>query len=109
MRKLSFLFLFVAMSLVSTTMVAQENKEEVKTVAEAVQEKVEIKLSELPEAVTKTLGEQFAEHTAQKAYKATQDGAEIYHVKLEKEGAYTLVHFDAEGKVLGQEEIEEKS
>jgi len=111
MRKLSFLFLFAAFSLVTTTTFAQEVKEEVKTVALATaQEKVEIKLSELPEAITKTIGEQFAESTAEKAYKATQDGQDIYHVKLEKDGAYTLVHFDTEGKVLGQEEIEgEKS
>ena len=105
MRKLSFLFLVAALSLVSTTAFAQEVQKEVK---EVVQEKVEIKLSELPEAVTKALGEQFADATAEKAYKETQDGQDIYHVKLEKEGAYTMVHFDAEGKVLGQEEIEEE-
>ena len=107
MRKLSFLFLFAALSLVSTATFAQEVKEEVK--AEVVaQEKVEIQLSELPEAVTKALGEQFAESTAEKAYKVTQDGQEIYHVQLAKDGAKTLVHFDAEGKVLGQEEVDEK-
>ena len=111
MRKLSFLFLVAALSLVSTTAFTQEVQKEVKAVVkEVVQEKVEIKLSELPEAVTKVLGEQFADATAEKAYKETQDGQDIYHVKLEKDGAYTMVHFDAEGKVLGQEEIiEEKS
>ncbi len=110
MRKLGFLFLVAALSLVSTTTFAQENKEDVTVaVKESAQEKVEIKLSELPEAVTKSLGENFAESTAEKAYKVTQDGQEIYHVKLEKDGAYTMVHFDAEGKVLGQEEIEGKS
>ncbi len=105
MRKLSFLFLVAALSLVSTTAFAQEVQKEVKAV---VQEKVEIKLSELPEAVTKALGEQFADATAEKAYKETQDGQDIYHVRLENDGAYTMVHFDAEGKVLGQEEIEEE-
>ena len=109
MRKLRFLVLFAALGLFTITTFAQEVKEEVKAVAEEVaQEKVEIKLSELPEAVTKALGEQFADSTAEKAYKATQDGQDIYHVKLEKDGAYTLVHFDAEGKVLGQEEVDEK-
>jgi len=107
MRKLSFLFLFAALSLVSTTAFAQEVKEEVKAVVkEVVQEKVEIKLSELPEAVTKALGEQFAESTAEKAYKVSKEGEDIYHVKLEKDGAYSMVHFNAEGKVLGQEEVE---
>jgi hypothetical protein len=111
MRKLSFLFLFAALSLVSTTMYAQEVQKEVKAVLkEVAQEKVEIKLSELPEAVTKALGDQFADATAEKAYKVTQDGQDIYHVKLEKDGTYTMVHFDAEGKVLGQEDVnEEKS
>jgi len=111
MKKLSFLFLVTALSLVSITAFAQEVQQEVKAITEVVvQEKVEIKLSELPEAVTKALGEQFAESTAEKAYKATQDGQDIYHVKLEKDGTYTMVHFDTDGKVLGQEEIEgEKS
>ena len=110
MRKLGFLFLFAALSLVSTITFAQEVQKEVNAVVkEVVQEKVEIKLSELPEAVMKALGEQFAESTAEKAYKVTKEGQDIYHVKLEKDGAYTMVHFDAEGKVLGQEEIEGKS
>ena len=109
MRKLRFLILFAALGLFTTATFAQEIEEDVKAVAEkAVQEKVEIKLSELPEAITKTLGEQFAEFTVEKAYKATQDGQDIYHVKLQKDGAYSMVHFDAEGKVIGQEEIEEE-
>ena len=109
MRKLSFLFLVVALSLVSTTAFTQEVQKEVKAaVKEVVQEKVEIKLSELPGAVTKVLGEQFSEATAEKAYKETQDGQDIYYVKLEKEGAHIMVHFDTEGKVLGQEEIKEE-
>ena len=63
MRKLSFLFLFAALSLISLTTFAQEMKEDVKARAtEMIQEKVEIKLSELPEAVTKALGEEFAEY-----------------------------------------------
>ena len=45
MRKLSFLFLVVALSLVSTTAFTQEVQKEVKAaVKEVVQEKVEIKL-----------------------------------------------------------------
>ena len=107
MRKLSFLFLFAALSLLTTTTFAQEI-EKVKAIAtEAVQEKVEIKLNELPEAVTKTLGEQFAEFTTEKAYKVTQDDQEVFYVKLSKDDTYTMVHLDAEGEVLGQEEIEE--
>ena len=109
MRKLSFLFLFAALSLISLTTFAQEMKEDVKARAtEMIQEKVEIKLSELPEAVTKALGEEFAEYTAAKAYKAKKANKEIFHVKLEKEGKYTMVHFDAEGNVIGKKAIEGK-
>ena len=109
MRKLSFLFLFAAMSLLTTTTFAQEINEDVKNMAvEAVQEKVEIKLSELPEAVTKTLSEQFAEFTAEKAFKATVDGQDLFYVKLSKDDTYTMVTLDAEGEVLEQEDIEEK-
>ena len=108
MKKLSFLFLFAVLSLCTTTIFAQEVKEEVKAMAtKAVQEKVEIKLSELPESVTKVLGEEFADFTAAKAYKAKKENKDIFHVKLEKEGKYTLVHFDSDGNVLGKKEFKE--
>ncbi len=109
MRKLSFLFLVAALSLVSTATFAQEikDKEEVQSVMQ--EEAVEIKLSDLPEAVTKTLGDEFAEYTAEKAYKAKKDSQYIFQVKLEKDGSYTMVDFSTDGKVLGQEEVEEKS
>jgi hypothetical protein len=109
MRKLSFLFLFAALSLFTTTTFAQEINEDVKNAAaEAVQEKVEIKISELPKAVTKTLSQQFAEFTAEKAYKATQDDQEVFYVKLSKDGANSMILFDTEGKILAKKEIEEK-
>ncbi|MCF6348098.1 MAG: hypothetical protein L3J20_07345 [Flavobacteriaceae bacterium] len=101
MRKLSILLAFAVLSLVSTTTFAQEAKEEVK---EIVQDKVEIQISELPEAVTKTLGEQFAEFTAEKAYKSVLDEKEVYYVKLVKDGEYSVVLIDAEGNVIQKEE-----
>ncbi len=101
MRKLSILLAFAVLSLVSTTTFAQETKEEVK---EVVQDKVEIQISELPEAVTKTLGEQFAEFTAEKAYKSVLDEKEVYYVKLVKDGEYSVVLIDAEGNVIQKEE-----
>jgi len=105
MRKLRFLVLFAALGLFTIMTFAQEVEETVTETVEVVaQEKVEIKLSELPEAIKTTLGAKFADSTAEKAFKITQDGAEIYHVQLVKDGTKTLVHFDAEGKVLGQEE-----
>jgi len=101
MRKLSILLAFAVLSLVSTTTFAQEVKEEVK---EVIQDKVEIQISELPEAVTKTLGEQFAEFTAEKAYKSVLDEKEVYYVKLVKDGEYNVVLIDAEGNVIQKEE-----
>jgi len=110
MRKLSFLFLFVALGLFTTTTFAQEIKEEVKAVAKKqAQNKVEVKLSELPEAITKTLSTEFAEFTAAKAYKAKKDNADVYYVKLKKDGKWTKVLFDAAGKVLDKKELKETS
>ncbi len=100
MRKLSILLAFAVLSLVSTTTFAQEVKEEAQ---EVVQDKVEIQISELPEAVTKTLGEQFAEYTAEKAYKSILDEKEVYYVKLVKDGEYNVVLIDAEGNVIQKE------
>ena len=108
MRKLSFLFLVAALSLVSTTAFAQEVQKEVKAVVkEVAQEKVEIKLSELPEAVTDVLGDEFAEFTAEKAYKAQKNNADVFYIKLKKDGKYTKVLIDATGKVLEKKELKE--
>ncbi|MDY7394797.1 hypothetical protein UMM65_06060 [Aureibaculum sp. 2210JD6-5] len=106
MRKLSFLVAFAVMSLVSTATFAQEVEE---TVVEAVaqqEEKVEIQVSELPEAVTAALAADFADYSADKAYKTTKDEQEVYWVVLSKEDANIKVLFDAEGKVIKQKENE---
>jgi len=101
MRKLSILFAFVLVSLVSTATFAQDTKVEAQVVE---QEKVEVQVSELPEAVTKTLGEQFAEYSAKKAYKTMQGDKEVYYVKLVKGEEYTKVLIDAEGNVIESKE-----
>lgn len=106
MRKLSFLFLFAALGLMSTATFAQEVKENVKAVAQEQKEKVEVKLSELPEAVTKTLSESYAEFTAEKAFKAKKGGVAVYLIKLQKEGKFTKVLINAQGKVLERKEKE---
>ena len=76
MRKLSYLIVFAALSLISTTTFAQEVKEEVKAEVKKVlqEDKVEVKLSELPEAVTDALGDEFEGYTAKKAYKTKKRG-----------------------------------
>ncbi len=102
MRKLSILLAFAVMSLMSTTAFAQDVKEEVQQVE---QEKVEVQISELPEAVTKTLGEQFAEYTAEKAYKTMQEEKEVYYVKLVKGEEYVKILIDAEGNIIDSKEL----
>lgn len=112
MKKLSYLFVFAAFCLFSTTTFAQEVEKvkevkEIKT-AKKMQDKVQVELSELPEAVTTTLGEQFADFTPAKAYKKSHEGKVAYYVKLKKEDKYIKVLIDAEGKVLEQNGAEIK-
>ena len=101
MRKLSFLFLFAMVGLLSTATFAQENKEEV--VKQVQQDMEEVNLSDLPEAVKKTLGETFVEYTPEKALKAKKEDKIIYYIKLEKEGEFTTVMIDEEGAVIESE------
>ncbi|HHC80947.1 MAG TPA: hypothetical protein ENK46_13770 [Flavobacteriia bacterium] len=108
MRKLIYVFVFAAIGLVSTTTFAQEDKENSKAaIQEKVQDKVEVTINELPEAVTKTLGEQYAAYTAEKAYKATKDKKEVYYVKLVKGEDYIKVLIDADGKVIEKKDIKQ--
>ena len=102
MKKLSILVAFAVMSLVSTATFAQEVEE---TVVEAVaqqDDKVEIQVSELPEAVTNAVATNFSEYTAAQAFKTIKDEKEVFIVVLAKDDAKEEVHFDAEGNVLEQ-------
>tara|TARA_R110002073_G_scaffold57778_4_gene146654 strand:- start:59306 stop:59641 length:336 start_codon:yes stop_codon:yes gene_type:complete len=105
MRKLSFLFLFVAAGLVSTTTYAQEMKKEVKEVVKKQQEKVEIQISELPEAITKTLSSEFADLKADKAYKFEKEGKSLFYVKLKSADKHIKVTLDTEGNVLSKKDL----
>lgn len=102
MRKLSFLFLFVAVGLVSTTTYAQEVTKEV---VKKQQEKVEVQISELPEAITKTLKAEFADLKADKAYKFEKEGKTLFYVKLKNADKHIKVTLDAEGKVLEKKDL----
>lgn len=103
MRKLSILLALLVVSFASTTTFGQETKELVQKVKQE-KEKVAVQISELPEAVTKTLGEQFAEYTADKAYKTVKNNKEVYYVKLVKGEEYKKVLIDAEGNLIKKEE-----
>ena len=110
MKKLSYLIVFAALSLISTTTIAQEVKVPVKNAVKEMlqEEKVEVNLSELPEAVTDVLSDEFEGYTAKKAYKAIKEDKEVFYIKLEKEGEYIKVLIDAEGNVIEKKEIEVK-
>jgi len=112
MRKLSLVFAF---ALVSTTIFAQEGMDTAAADAQAavqevavqevvaVQEKEEVAVSELPEAVTKTLTEEFADYSADKAFKATENEKEVYYINLLKENEALTVVIDADGNVVAKQ------
>ena len=100
MRKLSFAVAFAAMSLVSTGVFAQEVEEVVEVVEVVQQDRVEIQVSELPEAVTNALAANFSEHTASQAFKTLKNEQEVYVIVLAKDEATEEVTFDAEGNVI---------
>jgi len=98
MRKLSFLFLVATLSLVSANTFAKAELALVIT----QEDKVEIKIGELPKAVIKTLSTEFAEFTIEKAYKATIYNKEVFYLKLVKNGRYAGATINADGTVVGQ-------
>ena len=98
MRKLSFLFLFAILSLVSVNTFAKQDV----TLVLTQEDKVEIKIGELPKAVIKTLSKEFSEFTIAKAYKATIYNKEVFYLKLVKNGRYAGATINADGTVVGQ-------
>ncbi len=103
MRKFSLVIVFAVFALVSTTSFAQEAEAAVEVAQEVLQEKVEVNVSELPEAVTKTLTEEFADYTADKAFQATENEKTVYYIDLIKENEALTVVIDADGNVVVQE------
>lgn len=99
MKKLSLVFAFAIVALFSTATFAQEVTEEVE---ETIQQRVEVKVSELPEAILKTLKEEFSDYTADKAYKTTENQKEIFYVILIKEKETLTVIIDANGGLIGK-------
>ena len=104
MKKLSYLIAVAVLSLVSTTSFAQDVAEVTDVAVEVVesveQEKVEIQLSELPEAVATAIGADFEGYTAEKAFKSSVDGQDIFTIQLSKDGEAIEVNYNAEGKVV---------
>ncbi len=105
MKKFSLVIVFAVFALVSTTTFAQEGMEvaaqdATEAVQEVVQEKVEVQISELPEAVTKTLATEFVDYTAEKAFQTTENEKVVYYVGLTKENEALTVVIDAEGNIV---------
>lgn len=104
MKKLSFLFAIAFMTLTATATFAQEIEESVQE--EVQQEKVEVAIADLPEAITNAIAADFADYTADKAYKGSKDEQEVYWVKLTGENGTIKVLFNANGEVLEQEDVQ---
>jgi len=103
MRKLSYLIVFVTLSLISTVF-AQDI---VEASAETIQqEKNEIQVGELPEAITNALTSEFSNYTAGKAFKSTLDGQVVFYVQLAKADATSIeVLFNNAGKIIEQKDL----
>ena len=104
MRKLSYLILIAVLGLSSANTFAINVD-----VAITQEDKVEIKISELPKAVTKTLSKEFAEFTVVKAYKATIYNKDVFYLKLVKNGIYAGARINADGTIVGQKENDNQS
>ncbi|MCF6351273.1 MAG: hypothetical protein L3J23_09660 [Flavobacteriaceae bacterium] len=103
MKKLFVLSVFVLFALISTTTFAQEevvaeNVTEVQDEIAEVQDKTEVKVSELPDAVAKTLKENYADFTAEKASKVLKQVKAFYLVTLTKGEENLVVLLDSAGK-----------
>jgi len=96
MRKLSFLIAFAVLSLISTATFAQEEQ----ATENVQQEKAEIQLGDLPEAVATAVTADFQGYTAEKAFKSSIDGQDIFTIQLSKDGEAFEVNYNAEGKVV---------
>jgi len=102
MRKLSFLLVFTIISFIGTNVFSQV--EEVVEVIE--QERVEILISDLPEAITNAISSDFADYTTEKVFIATQEEQDVYSVQLTKANDTGIeVLFDAAGKVIEQKDL----
>ncbi|PID69685.1 MAG: hypothetical protein CR989_00360 [Flavobacteriales bacterium] len=65
----------------------------------------EVAVADLPEAITAALAANFADYTANKAYKTAKDDKEVYWVELSGEKGAVKVLFSAEGEVLEQQDV----
>ncbi len=96
MRKLSTLIAFILLSLIYTTTFAQEEQ-----VAKVVQqERAEIHLDQLPEAIAKALATDYKGYSVGKVFTSSKNGQYIYSIQLFKDGEAIEVDYNAEGKVI---------
>ena len=94
MKKLSTLFAFILLSLIYTTTFAQEEQ-----VAKVVQqERTEIHLDQLPEAIAKALATDYKGYSVRKVFTSSKDGQYIYSIQLFKASEAIEANYNAEGK-----------
>lgn len=96
MKKLSFLIVFATISLLSTAFAQKD------IVSENQPKTVEIKLTDLPQAVITFVTSNFTEHTPAQAFKTLNEEKQLYIVEYTKEDVIIKVLFDAAGNVIEQ-------
>ena len=100
MKNLNFILVVVAVFLVSTISIANTIDGVDLKIEKINQDRLEISISDLPEAVTNTLKTDFAEFTPEKAYKSTKDDTVFYYVQIKKDDIIIEILFDDEGNAL---------
>jgi hypothetical protein len=109
MKKLFVLSLLAIFTLTSFTSIAQIEDEDVETV---IQDETKIEVTNLPDAVTKTLKANFANFTVEKASKVLKQNAgslkneAFYNVTLTNKEKSVTVLFDANGNEVKDEKEE---
>jgi len=104
MKKLSYLIVFVTLSLTNTVFAQDIVEASTETIQ---QEKNEIQIGELPEAITNALTSEFSNYTTNKAFKSTLDGQEVYYVQLTNTDVTSIeVLFNNAGKIIEQKDLE---
>jgi len=102
---ISAVIVVMAMMSFSGEVVANSSKyDQTAVVAQDDVTYAEVKVDDLPDAVTKSLKDGYADYEISKAYKGSDDS---YKVELTKENEKIAVYFNADGKFLKIEQEED--
>ncbi len=96
--------LVAILSLQNVNISAQEIEKNIEVSAQETQQDMEeVKLTDLPEAVIKTLAEKYPKQTPVKALKAKKNNTLIYYIKLKQGEEFETVMIDKAGNVVAPE------